>query len=46
MAKHISWDCKYEFNSLTYDSNQKWNNKTCQYGCGSWNPSTCICEHC
>ena len=29
MTKHISWDGKYKFNSATYNSNQKWNNKTC-----------------
>ena len=36
------------------NSNQKWNNKTCQCECKnyrmwkkdySWNPSTCICEN-
>ena len=52
MAKHISCDYKYKFNSTTCHSNQKWNDKTCQCECKkfrkckrdySWNPSTCIC---
>ena len=30
MAKHISRDCKWKFNSTTCSSNQKRNNKTCQ----------------
>ena len=50
--KHISYDCKCKFNSTSCNSNQKWNNKICQYKCKSyhkckkdysWNPSTCIC---
>ena len=54
-TKHISCDCKCKFNSATCNSNQKWNNKTCQCECNnyckckkdfSWNPSTCICENC
>ena len=54
MAKHISCDCKCKFNSTIYNSNQKWNNKICQYECKdyhkckkdySWNPSACICEN-
>ena len=49
MAKHIS--CK--FNSTARNSNQKWNNKTCQCECKNyckckkdirWNPSTCNCD--
>ena len=53
MKKQVSWDCKSKFNSTTYNSEQKWNNKTCQcqykncHKCKkdhSWNPSTCICE--
>ena len=52
MANLISRDCKYKFNSTTCNSNQKWNNKTCQCECKtyrkckkdySWNPSTYIC---
>ena len=48
MTRHISYNCKCKFNSKTYNSNQKWNNETCQceyknYGtCKknySWNPS-------
>ena len=26
LVKHISCDCKCKFNSITCDSNQKWNN--------------------
>ena len=54
MAKHISCDCKYIFNSTTCNSDQKWNNETCQCECKNYhtckkdyscNPSTCICEN-
>ena len=31
MTKHISCDCKCKFNSSICNSNQKWNNKRCQY---------------
>ena len=46
--------CKCKFNSTICNSNQKWNNKTCQCArksyrkCKkdySWNPRTCICEN-
>ena len=30
MVKHISCDCKFKFSSATFNSNQKWNNETCQ----------------
>ena len=30
LAKNISCDCKYKFNSTACTLNQKWNNKTCQ----------------
>ena len=30
MAKQISCDCKWKFNSATFNANQKWNNKTCK----------------
>ena len=52
--EYMSCDCKYKFNSTLYNSNQKWNNKTCQCECRnhrtckkdySWNPTTCICEN-
>ena len=33
MMEHISCVCKCKFNSATCNSNQKWNNKTCQCGC-------------
>ena len=54
MTKHISCDCKCKFNSTTFNSNQKWNKKTCQCECKnyrknsktySWNPSACICKN-
>ena len=54
MTEHISCDCKCKFNSTVCNSNQKWNNKTCQCECKSyracknnysWNPSTCIYEN-
>ena len=54
MKKHISCDCECKFNSTTCNSNQKWNNKTCQYECKdyhkcktdySWNPNACIYEN-
>ena len=53
MTNHVSCDFKCNFNSTTCNSNQIWNNDTCQYECKSyctckknysWNPSTCICE--
>ena len=28
--KHISCDCKCKFHSTTCNSNEEWNNKTCQ----------------
>ena len=50
--KHISWDCKCQFNRTTCNSNKKWNNDTCQCKCKKYrtckkgcNPSTCICEN-
>ena len=48
MTEHISCDCKCKFNSTACNSNQKWNDKTCQCECKnyrtckkdySWNPS-------
>ena len=40
MAEHISCNCKCKFNSTTWNSKQKWNNKTCQYECKSANKIT------
>ena len=46
--------CERNFNSTTCNSNQKWNNDTCQCECKkcrtckkdySWNPSTCMFEN-
>ena len=54
MTKHTSCDCKCKFNSVTCNSNQKWNNETCQCECKnyctckidySWNRSTCISDN-
>ena len=54
MSKHFACDCKKKFNCTTYNSNHKWNKKTCQCKCKnyrtckkdySWNPSTCTCEN-
>ena len=54
MTEHISCDCKCKFNSATFNSKQKWSNKTCQCECKNYlkckenyscNPSTCICEN-
>ena len=39
MTEHFSCDCKCKFNSTICNSNQKWNNKTCQ--CESKNYITC-----
>ena len=36
MGKHISCDYKCKFNSITCNSNQKWNNKTCQCECKNY----------
>ena len=49
MTKHISCDCKCKFSCTTWNSNQKWNNRTCQHECKNyrncekdykWNPGT------
>ena len=54
LVKHISCDCKCKFNSATRNTNQKWNNGTCQCSCKNYcmckkdyscNPSTCISEN-
>ena len=36
MKKHISCDCKCKFNSTKHNSNQKWNNETCQCECKNY----------
>ena len=36
MTKHIPCDCKCKFNSTTCNSNQKWNNRTCQCECKNY----------
>ena len=33
MTNHISCDCKWKFHSATCNSNQEWNNETCQCAC-------------
>ena len=54
MVKPVSCECKCKVISTTCNSNQRWNNKTCQFECRndrtykrhcSWNPSTCIYEN-
>ena len=40
MARHISCDCKSKFNSTACNSNQKWNNRTCQCECKNY----CKCK--
>ena len=51
LVKHMSCDCKCEYNSTIFNSNQKWNSETCQCEykkyctCKrdyNWNPSVCI----
>ena len=39
LVKHLSFHCKCKFDSAVCNSNQKWNNKTCQ--CESKNYCTC-----
>ena len=36
MTKHISCDCKFKFNSTTYNWNKLWNNVTCQCDCKNY----------
>ena len=36
IEKHISYDCKSKFNTTTCNSNQKWNNETCQCHCKNY----------
>ena len=36
MTKHISCDFKCKLNSTTCNSNQKWNNETCQWECKNY----------
>ena len=54
MTEHISCDYKCKLNSRICNSNQKWNNKTCQCKYKdyrkcikdyNWNPRTYICEN-
>ena len=54
MKEHISCNCKCKCKSTLWDSNQKWNIRTCQCECEnyckckkyySWNPSTCVSEN-
>ena len=43
MTEHISCDCKCKFNKTAHNSNQTWNNKTCQCECKNYRK--CICEN-
>ena len=54
LVKDLLSHCKCKSDSKACNSNQKWNNKTCQCECKSyqtckddysWNPSTFICEN-
>ena len=54
MTEHVSCHCKCKFNCAICNSDQKWNNKTCQNECKnyhtwkknySWNLNTCTCEN-
>ena len=54
MTEHASCNCKCKFNSTISNSNQKWNNKTCQCECKNygickqdygWSTSAYICEN-
>ena len=36
VTEHISYDCKCKSNSTKCNSNQKWNNKTCQCECENY----------
>ena len=54
VIEYISSDCKCKFNSATCNSEQKCNNKTCQYECKNyrkckenyhWNRSKCTFEN-
>ena len=50
MTKHISCYCIWKFNSTTWNSNRKWNNKTCQCECKNYRKCkkdyiTCIYEN-
>ena len=36
MTEHILCDCKCKFKSTICNSNQKWNNKTCQCECKNY----------
>ena len=54
LTKHISCECKYNFDGKKCNSNQWWNNNKCRCECRKihvcekdpvWNPSKCICEN-
>ena len=36
IVKHILYDCKWKFYGTALNSNQKWNNETCQCECKSY----------
>ena len=53
LTKHVSCECICKFDGRKCDSNQKWNNKKCQYRCKKheicekdyiWNTATCSCK--
>ena len=54
LTKHVSCECKYEFDGRKCHSNQKWNNDKCRSECRKhhinekhyiWNLVTCSCEN-
>ena len=54
LTKHITCECKCEFDGTKFMSNQQWNNDKCQCECKKhyicekdyiWNPATCNCEN-
>ena len=36
LIEHISCDCKSKFGSMTFNSNKKWSNVTCQCECENY----------
>ena len=55
LVENISCDCKCKLDSIACNSNQRWNNDTCQYEFKNyqtckkdytWNLSICNCQNC
>ena len=54
LTKDISYKCRFKFDGIKYNLNQKWNNDKCWCECKKhntreknyiWNPDTCNCEN-